>query len=70
MAVHSCLLCIAEDQVKARYDALDAHFRKNIPDWHRAITVEESVSHQLLAFFDEVGLEESGQFVNRVEYSN
>lgn len=33
-------------------------------------SVEESVSHQLLAFFDEVGLEKSGQFVNRVEYSN
>lgn len=69
MTVHSCLLCIAEDQVKARYDALDAHFRKNTPDWHGAITVEESVSHEL-AFFDGVGLEKSGQFVNRVEYSN
>lgn len=69
MAVHSCLLCIAKDEVKTRYDALDALFRKNIPDWHGAITVDESVSHQL-EFFDEVGLEKSGQFVNRVEYSN
>lgn len=54
----------AEDEVNARYDAINARVRETVPDWPGDITVEESVRDQL-ALFDSVGLEKSGRFVRR-----
>lgn len=60
----TCLPTAAEDEVNARYDAINARVRETVPDWPGDITVEESVRDQL-ALFDSVGLEKSGRFVRR-----
>lgn len=54
----------AEEEVKARYEVMNARIRANNPDWPGDITVEESVREQL-TLFDKVTLDKSGRFVRR-----